>query len=92
MPLKPEPGNPVRWAAPEPETGGTWFTYELADGTQDAVPLDGVLDFNRDPDYMRDMLLFELTVAALKALEVTPMSRRQIIRRMLRRHGMSLSK
>jgi hypothetical protein len=44
--------------------------------------VDQILDYNRDPDYMRKQLLYRLTLAALDALETSPLSRREIIRRL----------
>ena len=44
--------------------------------------MDHVLDYNEEPGYMRDLLLHNLTVEALKRLETTSLSKREIIRRL----------
>jgi hypothetical protein len=82
LPVRPDPGNPVAAVEVDEELARMGFRYLLADGSEDSVPLDSVLDFNRDPDYLRDILLFQLTARALKELETAPMSRRELIRRL----------
>ena len=82
MPVPPTPENPVRKVQIEAECANEAFTYVLEDGSEDTVPLDAALDYNRDPDYMRDLLLHNLTCQALDALEQTPLSKREITRRL----------
>ena len=64
----------------EEELGCEAFTYRLSDGREDTIHLDAVLDYNRDPEYMRALTLHRLTVEALDALEETGMSKRELIR------------
>ena len=66
----------------DPELGNEGFTYTLKSGQEGSVLLDWVFDYNEEPGYMRDLLLYNLTVAALKRLETTRLSRREIIRRL----------
>ncbi len=82
LPVPPTRENPVRDAYVDPECAHQAFRYVLADGSEDIVPLDAALDYNRDPDYMRDLLLHNLTCKALDALEQTPLSKREITRRL----------
>lgn len=58
------------------------FTYVLEDGQEGSVLADHVLDYNSDPAYVRDMLLYRLSVAAQEAIEKSDLSRREIVRRM----------
>ena len=44
--------------------------------------LDNVLDYNEEPGYMRDLLLYNLTVEALERIDASPLSKREIIRRL----------
>jgi hypothetical protein len=44
--------------------------------------MDHALDYNEEPGYMRDLLLYNLTVEALDRLEASPLSKREIIRRL----------
>ena len=66
----------------DPELGREGFTYRLASGAEGSVLMDHVLDYNEDPAYMRDLLLYTLTVEALERLETSPLSKREIIRRL----------
>ena len=58
------------------------FTYELASGDEGTVHIDHVLEYNRDPRYMRDLLLYKLTLLAQEQVKNTSLSKREIIRRL----------
>jgi len=64
------------------ELGQEGFTYHLASGAEGAVHVDSVLEYNRDPTYMRDMLLHRLTAEARDCLKGCGLSKREIIRRL----------
>jgi len=66
----------------DPELGREGFTYLLASGAEGSVLMDHVLDYNEEPGYMRDLLLHNLTVEALERLKTSPLSKREIIRRL----------
>jgi hypothetical protein len=66
----------------DPELGREAFTYRMASGAEGSVHLEQVLDYNQEPGYMRDLLLYKLTLEALKRTEASPLSRREIIRRL----------
>jgi len=78
----PTPSDPLVELFIDPELGREGFTYVLASGAEGSVHIDHVLDYNEEPGYMRDLLLHNLTCAALDRLEVTSLSRREIIRRL----------
>jgi hypothetical protein len=82
LPNPPGPGNQVVEVEPDAEIGNEGFTYRLADGTEDTIPLDAVLEYNREPTLMNDLLLHHLTVEALDALEESPLAVRELIRRL----------
>jgi hypothetical protein len=44
--------------------------------------MDMAFDYNREPAYMRDLLLFRLTMEARERLAASPLSHREIIRRL----------
>ena len=56
------------------------FTYRLADGAEDTIHIDAVLEYNRDPAYLNTLLLHRLTVEAQKAVESSDVSKRELIR------------
>lgn len=80
--LRPSATNRVREAYVDPELGCEGFTYLLQDGSEDSLHLDAVLDYNRDPDYMRDLHLHRLSVVAEERVAASNLSKREIIRRL----------
>ena len=80
--LQPTPTNKIEKAYVDRELGNEAFTYVLESGEEDTVHLDDVLYYNEDPGYMRDLLLHKLTVEAQKRVKRSPLSRRELIRRL----------
>jgi len=78
----PTPSDPLVELYIDPELGREGFTYLLASGAEGSVHIDHVLDYNEEPGYMRDLLLYNLTVEALDRIETSPLSKREIIRRL----------
>ena len=66
----------------DPELGNEAITYELASGVEDSVHIDRVLEYNREPSYMRDLLLYKLTIEAKKLFESSPVGVRELSRRL----------
>jgi hypothetical protein len=64
------------------EVGQEGFTYVLESGREGAVHIEQVLEYNQDPGYVRDLLLYKLTIEAQKRVEASPLSKREIIRRL----------
>jgi len=79
---RPTPTNRVREVYPDPELGCEAFTYTLESGAEDTVHVDAVLEYNLDPTLLNDLLLHNLTVEALEALEESGLSKREVIRRL----------
>ena len=78
----PDMVNPVEEVFVDEELAMEGFTYRLASGVEGSVLLDQVLDYNQDPAYLRNMLLYKLTLEAQRQLRVTSLSKREIIRRL----------
>ena len=51
-------------------------------GRQGTVHIEQVLEYNKDPDHLRDQLLYSLTIEAQKRVGASLLSRREIIRRL----------
>ncbi|OGF24721.1 MAG: hypothetical protein A2V63_13775 [Candidatus Eisenbacteria bacterium RBG_19FT_COMBO_70_11] len=66
----------------DPDLAREGFTYVLASGEQGTVHMDQVLEYNRDPSYLRNTLLYRLTVEAQKRTKASLLSKREIIRRL----------
>jgi len=80
--LQPSPTNPLVGVSVDSELGDEAFTYVLASGDEGTVHLDHVLEYNEDPGYLRDLLLYKLTLEAQKRVESGPLSKRELIRRL----------
>ena len=62
--------------------GNQAFTFRLSSGAEDSVHIEQVLEYNRDPDYLRELTLYELTLEAQERVEQSALSKREIIRRL----------
>jgi len=78
----PSAADPVRRVFVDPEVGREGFTYELRSGRTGTVHVEQVLEYNEDPAHLRDLLLYKLTLEAHKRIETSPLSRREIVRRL----------
>ncbi len=79
---KPEPDNKVVEVFVDKEIGSEGFTYVLQSGAEGTVHVEQVLEYNQDPGYLRELLLYKLTLEAQKRVEASPLSKREIIRRL----------
>lgn len=64
------------------ELGGEAFTYRLNSGAENSIHIDRVLEYNRDPSYMRDLLLYKLTLEAKRLVKSSPLGIRELSRRL----------
>jgi hypothetical protein len=80
--VQPSRRDPVAKVFIDKELGHEGFTYELASGKQDTVHIDHVLDYNRDPRYMKDQLLYRLTLIAQERIKKSTLGKRELIRRL----------
>ena len=80
--VPPSRENSITRVYVDKELGNEAFTYELESGDEGTVHIDHVLEYNRDPRYMRDLLLYRLTLAAQERVENSPLSKRELIRRL----------
>ena len=80
--VKPTPENRVAQAFADPELGNEAFSYVLEGGEEDSIHLDEVLEYNEDPTYLRDLMLYKLTIEAQKRVAASSLSKREIIRRL----------
>jgi hypothetical protein len=78
----PSAADRVSEVYPDKEIGREGFTYVLESGREGTIHMDHVLEYNQDPNYLADMLLYNLTVEARKRVEESGLSTREIIRRL----------
>lgn len=82
--VEPQPSvtNPIVRVFADRELGCEGFTYVLKSGDQGTVHVEQLLEYNQDPTYLRDALLYKLTIEAQKRLGSCSLSKREIIRRL----------
>lgn len=80
----PGPGadDPVIEAVVDKELAKEGFVFTLKSGREGTIHIEQVLEYNQDPAYLRDALLYRLTLEAQKRVEASPLSKREIIRRL----------
>jgi len=78
----PSAADPVMAVAADPELAKEAFTYRLKSGQEGTIHVEQVLDYNKDPSYLRDLLLYELTLEAQKRMAASNMSKREVIRQL----------
>ena len=74
--------DPVGEIFVDDEAGREAFTYLLNSGRTGTVHVEQVLEYNRDPSYLRNLLLYRLTIEAQKRVAASPLSKREIMRRL----------
>lgn len=74
--------DPIAKLLVDPEAGREAFTYVLKSGRSGTVHVEQVLEYNQDPTYLRDLLLYRLTLEAQKRIAESPLSKREIVRRL----------
>jgi Cro/C1-type HTH DNA-binding domain len=74
--------DPVAEVFVDAEAGREAFTYVLLSGKSGTVHVEQVLEYNQDPTYLRDLLLYRLTLEAQKRIAESPLSKREIVRRL----------
>ena len=80
--VQPTQEDPLAKVFVDKELGAEGFTYVLQSGREATVHIDDVLEYNKDPDYLRDLLLYRLTLEAQKRIAATSLAKREIIRRL----------
>ncbi len=80
--VQPTADDPVANVYVDRDLGGEGFTYVLKSGREGTVHVEHVLEYNQDPDHLRDLLLYRLTLEAQKRIADTRLAKREIIRRL----------
>lgn len=80
--LKPSAVNPIVEIFVDRELGGKGITYFLKSGKENSVPMDAFLDYNKDPEYLKKILLYKITLEAQSRLKKSSLSKNEITRRL----------
>ena len=78
----PTPDDKVARVYVDAELAREGFTYALQSGKEGTVHIEQVLDYNQDPHYLRDLLLYRLTLETQRRVAASPLSKRELIRRL----------
>ena len=74
--------DPVTELFVDDELGREGFSYVLRSGRTGTVHGEQVLEYNQDPNCRRNLLLYKLTIEAQKRVAASPLSKREIMRRL----------
>ena len=80
--LRPTAEDPIGRVYVDRELGAEGFTYALRSGQEGTVHVEDVLEYNQEPDYLRDLLLYRLTLDAQKRIAASPLAKREIVCRL----------
>jgi hypothetical protein len=79
---RPSSSDPIKEVYVDQDLGREGFTYRLASGPEGSVHIDAVLEYNRDPAYLADLALYELSAQARTRFETSGLSAREAARRL----------
>lgn len=80
--LKPNANDPLKEIFVDRDLGCEAFTYRLKSGREGTIHIDEVMEYTKDTEYLREMLLYKLTIKAQKIIARRQLSKREVIRRM----------
>jgi hypothetical protein len=78
----PSPGDRVVRLTVDEELAREAFVFDLRSGRSGTVHVEQVLEHNQDPSYLRDILLYRLTLEAQRRVASSALSKREICRRL----------
>jgi len=78
----PDSSNRIEEVFVDKELGNEAITYVLNSGEEGSIHIEQVLEYNEDPRYMAETLLYKLTLEARHGIEKSGLSRRQIAKRL----------
>ena len=64
------------------ELGNEAFSYILKSGEEGSVHIEQILEYNEDPKYLAELLIYKLTLEAQDGIEGSGLSMRQIAKRL----------
>ena len=79
---RPKPDNPVKKLFIDKDFANEAFTYLLESGEEGSIHIEQILEYNDDPTYYAELLIYKLSLEARQRVEKSDLSRRQIARRL----------
>jgi len=80
--LKPTVMDPIVDIYIDSELDHKAITYSLKSKRESTVHLDAFLDYNRDPNYLKELLLYKMTLQSLQQIKKSALSKNEITRRL----------
>src|SRR5262245_23728066 len=77
--VKPSAKDPVVFVESDKELGREGISYSLRSGKNDTIHIDEVLEYHEDPDYIREQLLYRLTLEAQRIQKEKKIPKRELI-------------
>lgn len=78
----PTAGDPVVSCLVDDELAREAFVVIMKSGREATIHIEQILEFNRDPGYLHDLFLYELTLEAQRRVNASDLSKDEIIRRL----------
>ena len=78
----PTPENRIESVFVDKALGCEAITYVLNSGDEGSIHVEQVLEYNKDPNYMAELLTYKLTLEARKGIKTSGLSRRQVAKRL----------
>jgi hypothetical protein len=78
----PTPKNRIREVYVDREVANEAVTYVLESGAEGIVHIEQALEYNQDPGYLAELLVHQLTAEAVRRVDGSGLSRRELARRL----------
>lgn len=78
----PKPDNRIKKLFVDKDFASEAFTYLLESGEEGSIHIEQILEYNDDPTYYAELLIYKLSLEARQRVEKSDLSRRQIARRL----------
>lgn len=78
----PRQADPAIRVYVDKELASEGFSYELQSGKTGTIHIEQILEYNRDRNYLRNLLLYKLTLEAQRRITGSQLAKREIVRRL----------
>lgn len=78
----PNPDDRLAEVFVDKELGNEAVTYILESGKEGSIHIEYILEYNEDPKYLAELLVYKLTLEAQEGIEGSGLSMRQIAKRL----------
>jgi hypothetical protein len=79
---RPSPDDRIGEVYIDKELGNEAITYILESGEEGSIHIEQILEYNEDPKYLAELLIYKLTLEAKDGVEASGLSMRQIAKRL----------